>query len=64
MTGIIINIDLKGSIEQAVRDVLILDIGQLWDDYCFENNINGEVKMEAIGFLEDFAKKLNNEYSR
>lgn len=51
-------IDIRPTIHDALREVLISDIGSLWDDYCYENSVPPEIKIHGIGFLEDFAGKL------
>lgn len=59
MAGFSINIDLKGLMDQTVRDILIINIGTLWDDYCYRNNVKSDIKLEGVNFLEDFAKTIN-----
>jgi hypothetical protein len=53
--------DFKPLIDQTIRDVLISDIGELWDDYCYRNNIPPNLKLEVIDFLEDFSNQLVKE---
>lgn len=54
-----IQINMAPVVDQAVRDVLILNIGELWEDYCIERGIGDELRTEGIVFLEDFANKVN-----
>lgn len=61
MNPLEIKIDFKPAIEQAVRDVLVRDIGTLWDQYCEERNVPPEIKLHGIQFLESFAKKINDD---
>ena len=53
--------DLKPILEQGIRDVLLLNIGSLWIDYCEKNIVDPRVENEGVKFLEDFAKKLNEQ---
>lgn len=54
-------VEIKPTIDQAVRDILISDIGSLWDDYCYENNVPSDIKLHGLNMLEGFAKRLNKE---
>lgn len=51
--------DLTPAIQQGVRDVLVRDIGDLWDDYCEGNDVSAELYVEGIKFLTYFASKIN-----
>jgi hypothetical protein len=48
--------DFKQKIEQSMRDVLILEFGEMWEEYCYENNISPNIK---IGFLDHLNKKVD-----
>jgi hypothetical protein len=49
---------IKQSVEDIIRQILISDIGELWDGYCYENNVPPEIKLHGIEFLEQFANSL------
>lgn len=61
MASLEIIFDFKPAIEKAIRGCLISDIGSLWDDYCYDNNVPPEIKLHGINFLEQFAEQLNSE---
>ena len=50
---------LKETMQQGVRDVVLLNIGTAWVDYCELNQVDFQIEDEVIKFLEDFANKIN-----
>lgn len=49
--------NFKKDVQQAVRDIMILEFGALWEEYCFENMVSPNIK---IGFLDYLNKEVDS----
>ncbi len=59
MAAFSLGFDVEQTVKQAVRDVIILEFGGIWEQYAFENNIPEEI---YIGFLDYLNKKIDKSF--
>lgn len=50
--------DFKDKVQQEIRDIVFLEFGAVWEEYCFKNNIPYNTKMGFLDYLSKFIESV------
>lgn len=50
--------EFANKINQKIRDVVMLEFGEVWEEYCFDNNVPADIKIGFLDYWDKFLKSI------